>query len=198
MKAVDAATELTVELKALISSGASLSVLDEKRVRAVADLCTDSHRTLEAVATNPFANARDPFFGSALQYHRAKALRAKRCLVSYLSWRIDKVTDAWWENRESGVTQMLNPAETVFMKEYTGVMVEYMMSFAAPLDLRAFTWRPPSCHLVAVSGKVECTFVSPLSGMVYSIYVGKRITLNMEEAEQLLLQDIVGLVEDEN
>ena len=94
------------------------------------------------------------------------------------------------------ISGALSPGESVFLKEYGNVMVEYMMSFAVPLDLRSFTWRPPSSHQVTVVGLKDSSFVSPLTGIVHTMYEGKRIRLNLEEAEQLLVQGMAQLVDE--
>jgi GINS complex subunit 1 len=215
MKAGDAGLELLSELKAVSVSGVhQIPAMDDKRVRGVTDSVREAFRNVESVATNPYAVATEPFYASSIQFHRAKALRYKRCLITYLSWRLDCIGETWWDAREHTLTgnmtraaaapsapttsasSSLSPGEAVYLRDYGGLMVEYMMSFAVPLDFRAFSWRPPSSSQVCVVGLKSCSFVSPLTGLVHTMYEGKRLRLNLEEAEQLLVQGIAQLVEE--
>ncbi|RNF13828.1 GINS complex subunit 1 [Trypanosoma conorhini] len=193
--AVDPSAELINELRALVVSGGTMVPFDERKVRAVVDGISDSFRHLESISRNPYADPSQPFYASSMKYYRAKYLRDKRCLLAYLMWRQSQMTRAWWEARDNALSDVLAPCESSFLQEYNEVMVEYMTSFAVPLDLRAFTWRPPSTQQLEVRGLVNHVFVSPISGAVINLYKGKQILLGFEEAESLIQQGVVDLVE---
>lgn len=193
MKA-DASVEIMSELRALIASGGSIGQLDERKVRAVVEAMRESFEHVSAISTNPYADPTQPYFASSMQYYRAKHLRDKRCLLAYLLWRQSKISEAWWVAQDNKLRAQLSPAETAYLQEYDSVMVEYMSSFAVPIDLRAFTWRPPSSQQLEVRGLVDRVFVSPISGNTISVLAGKQILLSFEEAELLLQQSVVELV----
>ncbi|EAN82358.1 hypothetical protein C3747_159g66 [Trypanosoma cruzi] len=192
---VDPSAELINELRALVVSGGTMVPFNERKVKAVVDGVSDSFRHLEGISRNPYADASQPFYASSMKYYRAKYLRDKRCLLAYMMWRKSQMTRAWWEAKDNALSGVLTPFESTFLQEYNDVMVEYMTSFAVPLDLRAFTWRPPSTQQLEVRGLVDHVFVSPISGAVISLYKGKQILLGFEEAETLIQQGVVELVE---
>lgn len=191
---LDSSAELISELRAFITSGGSIGPLDERKVRAVVDSIKESFDHVGAISSNPYADIDQPYYASSMQYYRAKSLREKRCLLTYLLWRQKKVADAWWMARDNSIHSVLSPAEVSFLHDYDNVMVEYMTSFAIPLDLRAFLWRPPSTQQLEVRGLVDHLFVSSVTGVTISIYPGKQILLNFEEAESLIQQRVAELV----
>eukprot|EP00796_Vickermania_ingenoplastis_P001268 gene1268-726_t len=176
-RSIDAATELIGELKALMSSGAGLAEMDERRVRAVAEDISNAYGDFRRILMNPYTNVENnPLFASACEHHRAKFLRQKRCLVAYLLWRLQQVTSAWWSAQENQLQRdLLHAAETQYLEEYDETMVEYMTSFPVPLDLHHF-------------------YVSPITNETIRICSGKQILLHFEEAEQLLKEGVVELV----
>lgn len=191
---VDGSVEIMSELRALIASGGNMGSLDERKVRAVVDAMRESFEHINSISTNPYADPAQPYYASSIRYYRAKHLRDKRCLLTYLLWRQSKVSDAWWAAQDSHLQAQLAPAEATYLQEYDSVMVEYMNSFAVPIDLRAFTWRPPSSQQLEVRGLVDYVFVSPVTGSTISIYAGKQILLSFVEAESLIQQKVVDLV----
>ncbi|KAG8340694.1 hypothetical protein ERJ75_001012200 [Trypanosoma vivax] len=191
---VDPSSELLNELRALVVSESTLVPFDERKVRAVVDDICDSFRFLESISRNPYADPLQPFYAGTMKYYRAKYLRDKRCLVAYLMWRQSQITRAWWEARDNALASMLTPCEKAFLQDYSNIMIEYMTSFAIPLDLRAFMWRPPSTRQLEVRGLVNHVFVSSITGAVINLYKGKQILLCFEEAESLIQQGVVELV----
>ncbi|CCW65323.1 unnamed protein product [Phytomonas sp. EM1] len=191
---VDESTELISELKALIASGGQVGPLDERRVRAVVDSIKESYEHVCSIGTNPYADVAQAYYASSMSYYKAKYLRDKRCLLAYLLWRQQQITNAWWSAQDNALLPCLSPAEVHFLEEYDNVMVEYMTSFAVPLDLRAFIWRPPSTQQLEVRGLANHVFVSPVSGNTISIYPGKQVLLSFEDAEALLQQKAVEIV----
>lgn len=191
----DASAEIVSELRALIASGGGIGQLDERKVRAVAETMRASFEHVSSISTNPYADPTQPYFASSVEYFRAKYLRDKRCLLAYLLWRQSKISDAWWAAQDNKLLPHLAPAEATYLQEFDSVMVEYMTSFAVPVDLRAFTWRPPSCQQLEVRGLMDYVFVSPITGNTIGIYAGKQILLAFEEAEPLIQQNVVELVQ---
>ncbi|CCW67824.1 unnamed protein product [Phytomonas sp. Hart1] len=191
---VDDSTELISELKALIASGGQVGPLDERRVRNVVESIKESYEHLCSIRTNPYGDVKQPYYASPMSYYKAKYLRDKRCLLTYLLWRQQQITNAWWSARDNSLLPCLSPAEVHFLEEYDSVMVDYITSFAVPLDLRAFIWRPPSTQQLEVRGLVNHMFVSPVSGNTISIYTGKQLLLSFEDAEALLQQKAVEIV----
>ncbi|KAH9600710.1 hypothetical protein LSM04_002205 [Trypanosoma melophagium] len=192
---VDPSAELINELRALVLSDGAMVPFDERKVRSVVASVLDSFRHMESISRNPYADPSQPFYASSMKYYKAKYLRDKRCLLAYIMWRQSHITEAWWEAKDNAITDVLAPCEVTFLQEYNNIMVEYMTSFAIPLDLRAFTWRPPSVQQLEVRGLVNHVFVSPISGAVINLYKGKQILLGFEEAEALIQQGVVELVE---
>ncbi|CBH14192.1 uncharacterized protein TEOVI_000558600 [Trypanosoma equiperdum] len=191
----DPSSELINELRALVVSGSGLVPLDERKVHTVVENMTDAFRHLESISRNPFADPSQPYYSGAMRFYKAKCLRDKRCVVAYLLWRQSQITKSWWEARDNTISNMLAPCERTFLQDYNDVMVEYMTSFAVPLDLRSFTWRPPSTQQLEVRGLVNHVFVSSITGAVINLYKGKQILLGFEEAESLIQQGVVELVE---
>lgn len=216
----DAQLELMRELRALEASGAPWAPFDAKRVGDVVASITHHHRALQDTTANPYVRPDDPYFGACCHFHRHAALRGKRCLGAYLQWRLSRLSQLWWECREapvlsdaetavgrgagaagggdSGVTAATPDSERAYLQQMGSLVVDYMGSFPVALDLRAFTSRPPNSpptQLVEVRGKADCAFVSPVSGKVLSVSLGKQCTVLFEDAELLLRQDAVELVE---
>jgi GINS complex subunit 1 len=187
----DPATELLKEVKALNASGGVMTPVDGINVRSLASSVVDTFQNIEAMSINPFVNAADPYYASSLQYYRAKCLREKRCLVAYLKWRMDRATASWWETQDNLIMPQLTPAEQKYLKDYNDIMVEYMSSFAVPLDLRAFRWRPPTSQNITVRGLKASSFVGS-TGTTYHIEKGETHSMPCEEAERLIQQGIVA------
>lgn len=192
---IDSSSELVSELKALNVSGAALGDIDERRIRSVAESINDVYKHVDAIVSNPYVNLSDPTYASAVTYYRAKYLRQKRCLAAYLSWRLQRCSSAWWQARDDLISEMMTDAERQHAEEFDDTLVQYMSSFPVMLDLRSFSWRPPSLQQLEVRGLKDHRFVSVTSGETQSIYAGKQILLNFEEAEPLLQQGLVELVE---
>nr|CCC92767.1 conserved hypothetical protein [Trypanosoma congolense IL3000] len=191
----DPSAELINELRALVVSGGALVPFDERKVHCVVDNISDSFRRLESISRNPYVDPSQMFYAGTMKYYKAKYLRDKRCVVAYLLWRQSQITKSWWDARDNMISSVLAPCERTFLQEYNDVMVEYMTSFAVPLDLRSFTWRPPSTQQLEVRGLVNHVFVSSVTGAVINLYKGKQILLDFEEAESLIQQGVVELVE---
>lgn len=192
---LDGSSELISELRALIASGGAMPQVDERKVRSVTDSMVESFGQLQLIAANPYADASEPYYASSIQYHRSRCLRDKRCLLTYLLWRQKQITNAWWTANDNALRTSISPAEQAYLDAYDGVMVEYMTSFAIPLDLRAFLWRPPSVQQLEVRGVTDHVFVSPVTGSTITVYAGKQILLSFEEAERLIQQRVVELVQ---
>lgn len=191
-KVADPAAELIKDVRALSTSGSTrLTPFDHVNVRALATNISDTYQIIESMASNPFVDHQDPFYRGAVQYYRAKCLRGKRCLVSYMKWRLDKTAEAWWSSRDNLMMPQLSAAEQQYVKEYNELMVEYMTSFAVPLDLRAFQLHPPMSQNISVRGLKASTFVAT-SGITYHIEKGESYSLPYEVAERLLQQEIVA------
>lgn len=190
----DTCSELLNELRSLQCSGTALGEIDELRIRSVAEGINDSYKQLRNIETNPFVNALQPYGSSAISYYKAKYLRQKRCLVTYLLWRLQKISLAWWQTTDNQITDVLHPSEAEFLQTLDDIFVDYMTSFPIPLDLRAFWWRPPSVQQLEVRGLKNHMLISPISGETISIFAGKQILLRFEEAEPLIKQGVVELV----
>lgn len=191
---VDPPAELMSELRALVASGGSINQLDERKVRNVVDGMRDAFDMMKSIESNPYANTSLPFYATPTQYYKAKYLRDKRCLLTYLLWRQKQISDAWWTAQDNHIRPSLSTDESEYLLEYNNLMVEYMTHFAVPVDLRAFLWRPPAFTQLEVRGLIDHVFVSPITGNTISIYSGKQILLNFEDAESLIQQHVVELV----
>lgn len=190
-RVADPGAELMKEIRALEAGTGGIGPADNVNLRSLAHDITDAYRNIESMAVNPYVDPTDPYYRSALQYFRAKTLRGKRCMVSYLAWRMDRVSAAWWESKDNLVTPQLGSSEVQYLKDYNSLMVDYMSSFAFPLDLRAFRLRPPSAQHVTVRGVKPLTFMSALSGITYHIEIDETYSMPSEEAERLIQQGIV-------
>jgi GINS complex subunit 1 len=193
-KKQDASAELISELRALIASGGSIGAFDDQKVRAVLDNIQESYDYAQSIASNPYADMAQPYYASSVQYYRAKCLRDKRCVLTYMLWRQQQVADAWWGVRDNLLEPSLSSAEGRFLSDYHDIMVEYMTSFDIPLDVRAYLWRPPSVNQLEVRGLTHYEFRSSVSGKTIIINVGDQLFLSFEEAEPLIQQGIVELV----
>lgn len=190
----DPSAELISELRAFINSGSSMGALDERKVRLVVENMRESFERIQSIESNPYADPAQPYYASSAKYYRAKYLRDKRCVLSYLLWRQEQIAEAWWRTRDNLLDASLSAAEAEYLEEFNNTMVEYMTSFAVPVDLRAFLWRPPSVQQMEVRGLADYVFVSPVTGNTISIYTGEQVLLSFEEAEPLLQQGVVELV----
>ncbi|KPA75027.1 hypothetical protein ABB37_08716 [Leptomonas pyrrhocoris] len=193
-KKQDASAELISELRALIASGGSMGAVDDQRVRAVVDSMRESYQYAQSIVSNPYADLTQPYYASSVKYHRAKCLRDKRCVLTYLLWRQQQITDAWWGVRDNLLEPSLSNSEARFLSDYHEIMVEYMTSFDVPLDLRAYLWRPPSVNQLEVRGLTHYEFRSSVTGKTIIINIGDQLFLSFEEAEPLIQQSIVELV----
>ncbi|GET87345.1 hypothetical protein, conserved [Leishmania tarentolae] len=193
-KKQDASAELLSELRALIVSGGSMGTLDEQKVRAVLEKINESYACIQFIATNPYADLTQPYYLSSMSYYRSKCLRDKRCVLTYLLWRQQKIAKAWWSVRDNLLEGSLSAAEAKYLSDYQNTMVEYMTSFDVPLDLRAYLWRPPSVRQLEVRGRCHYEFRSSVSGKTIIINTGDQLSLSFEEAEPLIQQGIVEVV----
>lgn len=190
----DASAELLGELRALIAGGGSLGPVDDQKVREVVEKMHDSYECVQSIKANPYADPAQPYYASSVKYYRAKCLRDKRCVVTYLLWRQEQIRKAWWGVRDNLLDGTLSSAEARYLADYQSTMVEYMTSFDVPLDLRSYLWRPPSVHQLEVRGRCHYEFRSSVSGKTIIINAGDQMFLSFEEAEPLIQQGIVTLV----
>eukprot|EP00758_Cryptobia_borreli_P005456 Tbor_TRINITY_DN4889_c0_g1::TRINITY_DN4889_c0_g1_i2::g.1336::m.1336/K10732/GINS1, PSF1; GINS complex subunit 1 len=193
-QAQDPSLELQQEMMAVIASGGLIPVADEKRMRLTSDAIVESQRSLRDIFSNPYVDLRKPYYLAAVQYYASKEKRDLRCLVSYEKRRLDTLSDMWWETREQDCARNLTLPEKQFLSDYNLLMIEYMSSFDTPLDLRAFTWRPPVCQMLEVRGLKNHTYVSATTGRSVSIYLGKQCCVDCQDTEFLVQRGIVVLV----
>ncbi|EPY19176.1 GINS complex subunit 1 [Strigomonas culicis] len=154
----------------------------------------DAFDLMKSIEDNPYADITLPYYASSAEYYKAKYLRDKRCLLTYLLWRQRQIADSWWTAHDNQIRPSLSSDESEYLLEYNNLMVEYMTHFAVPVDLRAFLWRPPASTQLEVRGLMDHVFVSTITGNTISIYSGKQILLNFEDAESLIQQRVVELV----
>lgn len=62
----DAATELISELKTMISTNSSLTLIDEQKIKSIADSINDAHYHMTAIKSNPYAQITHPYYASSL------------------------------------------------------------------------------------------------------------------------------------
>jgi hypothetical protein len=188
----DAALELVHEIRALETSGSALGPIDDRRIRAVVTRVKELEAAQADTLRNPHINADDPYYAGLPAHLRTAMLRDKRCLVAYLQWRLDSVTQLWWEGREDSATHHMTSVEAEYARQHSAVLADYMTTaFPVPLDLRAYTSRPPSfppTNMVKVRGLAEVAFVSPSSFKTVSMYKGKTGIVAFEDAERLVQQ----------
>lgn len=180
-------------MRAFMASGGGLPPLDDRRVRQVCDAIRAAESAIDTVASNPYADIEDPFYSGAVTYLDAKRSRDERVLLSYLKWRMDTISELWWQDRETSCYPHLSQPEKGFLRDYNALMVGYMSSFEHPLDLRAYSWRSPAAQVLEVRGLKDYSFVSSTTGHVVSIYAGKQCCVSSVDAEALLRQDVVAL-----
>lgn len=191
---IDTSLELLSELKAFQASGSSLNEIDERRVRSLALAISENFKKMVAIESNPFLDPSELFAFSAIRFYQAKYLREKRCLLSYLLSRLQKIANSWWKTEDHVLGDVLHSAEAIYLQELDDTMVDYMTTLPLPLDLRSFLWRPPSSQQLEVRGIKNYFWVSPISGETISIYTGKQFLLHFEEAEPLIKQGVVEVV----
>jgi hypothetical protein len=118
----DAALELVEEVRALENSGAALGAFDEQRVRQVVDRINQLDADLANVVSNPHVDLANPYYRTLPVYLQHAMLRDKRCLVTYLRWRLDSLSRLWWDSREHlAVATHATEAEAFFIRQYTNV-----------------------------------------------------------------------------
>jgi hypothetical protein len=189
--------ELIHELKALQASETRFSQFDERRVRATIGAINDAHAELQALSANPHINLTRPYFAAGAHVVDAAAKRNRRCLATYLSWRLQSLAALWWEAQDDRVAGLCTTAEREFLSNYNSQMVDYLNSFEVPVDARAFFSRPPSVppsNLVEIRGLRTTSFVSTSSGEIVNLYPGKVLSLPFDEAESLLQRGVAELV----
>lgn len=190
----DVSSELVSELRAIVASGNIFCPVDDRKVRSAVEDITEAYEHMQSILTNPYVDRAQLYYASSIMYYRAKCIRVKRCLLTYLLWRQRQLSRTWWMAQDTAMQSSMSSAEKAYLDEYDSTMVEYMTSFPVPIDLRAFTWRPPSFQQLEIRGLKNHLFVSPITGNTISIYVGEQINLGFEEAEMLIQQKIAELV----
>ena len=197
LHASTAPIELIHELKALQSAETRFAQFDERRVRATIASINDAESELQGFIDNPHVNLNQPYFAAAPDLVRAAANRNRRCLATYLNWRLQSPSSLWWEAQDDKVTSLCTTAEREFLANYNTVMVDYLNSFEVPVDARAYLSRPPSVppsNLVEIRGLKNTSFVSTSSGEIVELYPGKVLSLPFDEAENLLQRGVAELV----
>ena len=196
--AADSALELILELKALEASGAALAPFDDMRVRNAAAKVAELDAEFAAHLANPYVDRNDPYYIGLPVALRAAMLRTKRCIGAYNLWRLNSLTNLWWEGRDHATAAQQTPAEREFLREYNTLLCDYMGSFDVPLDLRAYISRPPTfppSSRVEVIGLKDHTFVSPIEFHTVAVETGKVSLLAFEDAEPLVLQGIAAFTQ---
>lgn len=189
--------ELIHELKALQASDTRFAQFDERRVRATITAIADAASELQALQDNPHVNLGRPYFGAGAALVDAAAHRNRRCLATYLAWRLQALSSLWWEAQDDRVAGLCTTAEREFLSNYNAQMVDYLNAFEVPVDARAFLSRPPSVppsNLVEIRGLKNTSFVSTTSGDIVNLYPGKVLSLQFDEAESLLQRGVAELV----
>jgi len=197
LQASTAPLELIHELKALQSSDTKFAQFDERRVRATIASINDAHSELQQFTNNPHVNLSRPYYSASPDLVHTAAQRNRRCLATYLNWRLQSLSGLWWEAQDDRVTPLCTTAEREFLAQYNTVMVDYLNSFSIPVDARAYLSRPPSVppsNLVEIRGLKNTSFVSTTSGEIVNLYPGKVLSLQFDEAESLLQRGVAELV----
>lgn len=190
------AVELIAELRALESSGAALATFDERRIRDVANRINQVDADMANLLSNPHADLTDPYYSTVPQILHQAMLRDKRCIVTYLRWRLNSLSRLWWDSRDQLAAQQATPAEAEYIKQYNAVMVAYMGTFETDfLDFRSHTTRPPCLpptNIVEVRGLKAVQFTTETRTVV--LYPGKVCSVSVEDAEVLVRQEMAEYI----
>ena len=198
-KASDSAIELVKELRAMEESHTAFGAYSEWHVQEAIRTIQSANSVIDQTTANPFVQLSSPYYAAYLEYHRAAALRGKRCLCAYWKGRQDALTTLWWEGREHEAHVHCTDAERGFLRGLDSLLVGYMQCLPVPLDLRSYATRPPCSpptQVVRVRGKKNYSYVSPSTMHAVTVYDGKLCSIAIEDAELLLQHNVVELVDE--
>jgi GINS complex subunit 1 len=119
--------------------------------------------------------------------------RNKRCLLAYHKIRIDRLTDAYWNNGvfDDAVKANLSPSEEEFCQKYAEICRSYASRLRFPQpDLRAYGNHPPQPLT-----KVQVQVTKSTDGPVV-LESGSTLTFTKGSVHYLSYSDVEGFLRD--
>lgn len=159
-------------------------------IQALYDELTD---TLGGRATDEIP---DPVKVSLVVHHQA-LLRNKRCLLAYLKWRADRITQLRWETGPvipQELQQSLSARERDLFNAYDGILTDYAEGLN--LDLTADLQPPKELH-VEVRVLSDCGEIMTDHGSV-KLDRGTTHLLRRSDVEHLVLHGQLQELENES
>jgi GINS complex subunit 1 len=127
-------------------------------------------------------------------YH-ASAHRNKRCLLAYLSYRIDRLKDSYWASggalphvlNDQDLRQKMSPYEVDFLRQYNALIMDYRSDVLDVLDVAGGLLSPPKDLYVQVRVVRDCGTIHTELGTI-DFQKGQRFMIRRSDVEHLIVQ----------
>lgn len=158
--------------------------------RLVAEVNAIYEEMLRALRSPEYDEAApDPGIACGVVMHHHSLLRAKRCMLAYLSYRLDRVRQLRWETGPvvpSDLQPLLSGKEVEFFARYDGALNGYMGAIG-DMDLTADPSPPKQLH-VEVRVLEDCGEVVTEDGNMVNLEAHTTHYLRRADVEHLIRQ----------
>ncbi|KAF9511364.1 hypothetical protein BS47DRAFT_1181513 [Hydnum rufescens UP504] len=194
----DAATGLINEARHSKALDTLISYNDEMVRNVVREI-----RTLDADMETAFKENTDDIPDSPpsanvmceINVYHASAHRNKRCLLAYLSYRIDRLKDSYWASggalphvlNDQDLRQKMSPHEVDFLRQYNALIMDYRSDVLDVLDVAGGLLSPPKDLYVQVRVVRDCGTIHTELGTI-DFQKGQRFMIRRSDVEHLIVQ----------
>lgn len=197
----DAAATLITDARRSKGMDALLKYNDEtvrNVVREMRSLESDMDAAVEENATGGDGEPPPGVICEVTIYHHA-ARHNKRCLLAYLSNRVDRLKDAYWQSGgalphvlgDSDFRQKMSPQEVDFLREYNQLIMDYRSEVLDVLDVAAGLMSPPKELNVEVEVVKDCGTIHTGQGDI-DFRKGRRFMVRRADVEHLIVQGFLA------
>jgi GINS complex subunit 1 len=170
-----------------------LPVYDEEGIRAVTEECKQLQQLLTEMGERD--DRVDPKVQLTLSTFHLSICRNKRCILAYLSYRIEKIEQLWWKTASPVISAeyaaKLSRSEIEYYSRYQELVTQTMEQM--DLDLTSHI-EPPSNLFIEVRAVQDAGEVLLQSGA--RVFLQKNTThfLRRSDVEHLIRQDVLEQV----
>ncbi|KAF8323517.1 putative PSF1-part of GINS, replication multi protein complex [Cantharellus anzutake] len=194
----DAAMSLIIEARRSQALDTLLNYNDEtvrNVVREIRSLDADMQAAItESMEKDPDA---EPSKGVMCEMHiyNSSVQHNKRCLLSYLASRIDRLKDSFWASNgalphllnDPEIRHKISPHEVDFLRQYNALIMDYRSDVLDVLDVAASLTNPPKDLYVEVRVLRECGTIQTEVGSI-DFKRGQRFMVRRSDVEHLIVQ----------
>lgn len=190
----DAATALITDARRSKGMNALLKYNDEM-VRSIVREMRSLETDLDAAVQENIDHEPPPGVVTEVQIYHTAAQHDKRCLLSYLADRTDRLKSTYWASggalpfvlNDANMRQNMSPQEVDFLRGYNALIMDYRSDVLDVLDVAASLKSPPKDLNVEVHVIRDCGTIHTEQGSI-DFRKGRRFMVRRADIEHLIVQ----------